>query len=1030
MTVLFAEVAAPAGLGGAATLGLEALRDIVGGSLAAVIAEVEALGGTVISVSGRGLEAMFGAPEAHEDDPERALRAAFRALTATAAAADGGTALRIGVETGPAVVGPVGGGAKVEYGAFGDVVSVAAALQSSARPGSVLVGPATRAVTGHLFSWGAAEEVALGGHPRPLVASYLDAPRARVAERRPRLGGRATLVDRDAEMRVLDGALRAAVSGHGSVVLLTAEPGLGKTRLVQECRKRFIAWVGAGSGRLPLWLEGRCASYASATPYSLYRQLVASWIGVSPDQPEARLRPALETALAHLMGNTNLLPPLARMMGAARGAERQAQGRTGPEELQRMTFGAVRSVVSRFAAAGPTVLVLEDLHWADPTSLRLTLELAELAAGRPLLVLATTRPGAGPEVAALAARGETRQLELRPLSADAATALASSLIGGQVAGPEVFATVLATADGNPLFLEERLSSLLETRTLVREQGAWRLRRTDGPEVPQVLERLVRSRVDRLGPAAQEAIRAAAVLGAEFTAPLLAAVLDRQPAALAPVLGELSASDLVHPEQATAAASRYRFRHALLQEAVYLGLLRAERRDLHARAAAALAAASSDRLPEVAAVLGRHYAAAGDAEQAVRYLELAGDHATDAFANEEAIASFRAALAVTQRPADADATAARAMAAAAVRLRTRLANVLWRTGRREEAKDEYRAALRLGDAVDPLLRAHLYTRLGRLELTSLDYEAATAAFDAAEALLGDQPGDGDGDDATADQWLEMMIDGRADVHVMRFEPDRALEVLEAARPVLEAHGTPARRYVFDRLYTQQRLIRNRFLVDDADLARLRGSVRMAERTGEEKDLGYATHFLGWGLWHRGDLPEARRELQSAYDMAERMGETFLRAVSLLTLTLTALRQHDTEAVRGLLPRAAAAAENAHTPLTGIMACRAWLAWQDGQPDEVIRLADQIAHYEPTTVSIVGAHRWVYLFPLIAARLGAGRVDEAVTAARQVLDPAQQALPGDLTAALEAASEAWDRGEPSLAGQHLEAALLLARDRDYF
>ena len=756
VTVLFAEVAAPVGLSGAGAgpgaLGLEALREIVGGSLAAVIAEVEALGGTVISVSGRGLEAMFGAPEAHEDDPERALRAAFRALTATAtataAAADGETALRIGVETGPAVVGPVGGGAKVEYGAFGDAVSVAAALQSSARPGSVLVGPATRAVTGHLFSWGAAEEVALSGHPRRLVASYLDAPRARVAERRPRLGGRATLVDRDAEMRVLDGALRAAVSGHGSVVLLTAEPGLGKTRLVQECRKRFIAWVGAGSGRLPLWLEGRCASYASADPYSLYRQLVASWIGVSPDQPEARLRPALETALAHLMGNTNLLPPLARMMGAARGAERQAQGRIGPEELQRMTFGAVRSVVSRFAAAGPTVLVLEDLHWADPTSLRLTLELAELAAGRPLLVLATTRPDAGPEVAALAARGETRQLELRPLSADAATALASSLIGGQVAGPEVFATVLATADGNPLFLEERLSSLLETRTLVREQGAWRLRRTDGPEVPQVLERLVRSRVDRLGPAAQEAIRAAAVLGAEFTAPLLAAVLDRQPAALAPVLDELSASDLVHPEQAAAAASRYRFRHALLQEAIYLGLLRAERRDLHARAAAALAAASSDRLPEVAAVLGRHYAAAGNAEQAMHYLELAGDHATDAFANEEAIASFRAALAVTQRPADADAMAERAMAAAAVRLRTRLANVLWRTGRREEARDEFLAALRLGDAVDPLLRAHLYTRLGRLALTSLDYEAATAAFDAAEALLGDHPGDGDGDGATA------------------------------------------------------------------------------------------------------------------------------------------------------------------------------------------------------------------------------------------------------------------------------------------
>ena len=170
------------------------------------------------------------------------------------------------------------------------------------------------------------------------------------------------------------------------------------------------------------------------------------------------------------MGNTNLLPPLARMMGVA-AAPTPGAGRTGPEELQRMTFAALRSVVSRFAAAGPTVLVLEDLHWADPTSLRLTLELAELAAGRPLLVLATSRPGAGPEVAALADRGR-RQIVLRPLSAAAATALASSLIGGQVAGPEVFATVLATADGNPLFLEERLASLLET-------GPWSARRARG-----------------------------------------------------------------------------------------------------------------------------------------------------------------------------------------------------------------------------------------------------------------------------------------------------------------------------------------------------------------------------------------------------------------------------------------------------------------------------------------------------------------------------------------------------------------------
>ncbi len=1039
VTVLFAEVAAPAGLAGA--VGLEALRELVGGSLAAVIAEVEALGGTVTSVSGRGLQAMFGAPQAHEDDPERAVLAAFRALSVTAGTADGAPALRIGVETGPAVVGPVGGGAKVEYGAFGDAVSVAAALQSASRPGSVLVGPATRAAAGHLFTWGASEELRLSetGTARPLAASYLEAPRARAADRRPRVGGRAPLIGRDREMRVLDNALRAAVGGRGSVVVLTGEAGLGKTRLLQECRKRFIAWVGAGSGRLPLWLEGRGTSYASATPYGLYRQLVASWVGVAPDEPESRLRPALAAALTRLMGNANLLPPLARMMGLSqappmtarervspadarervspadareRVSPADARERVSPEELQRMTFAAIRSVVSRFAVAGPAVLVLEDLHWADPTSLRLTLELAELTAGRPLLLLATSRPDA-PEAAltALAAAPAARHVLLHPLPADAAAALATSLIGH--AGPDVLAAILASADGNPLFLEERLASLLETRHLVRDQGIWQLRTPTGPQLPQLLERLVRSRVDRLGPAAQEAIRAASVLGTEFTAALLAAMLGTEPVALAPALDDLCASDLIHPDVPAAA---FKFRHALIQEATYLGLLRAERRGLHARAAAAIAATTTCPPAEVAAVLGRHYAAAGNAEQAVRYLEMAGDAATGAFANDEAIASYNAALAAATREAAPEAAA---------RLHAKLANVLWRVAKRGEARAAFQQALRMAGPLDAKDRAHLYTRLGRLELTELRYEAAEAAFAAAEALLGDDPAAMD--DAAADQWLELMVDGRTDMHVMRFETDLALATLEKARPVLEARGTPARRSIFDRLITMQRLLRNRLRIDDTDIAALRRSLAAAEQTGDAKDIGYATDFLGWALWLHGDLAEAAERLEQALAMADRIGETFLRDLALLTLTLTALRRHDTEGVRALIPRAAAATVDIGDRIAGVTAARAWLAWQDGRPDEVIALAADIAGRDLTTVGSGARCRWVYLFPLIAARLEQGALDEAVAAASQLLDPAQQLLPDELMAALAAACDSQDR---QAAAKNLTAALDLAHGLHYF
>jgi tetratricopeptide (TPR) repeat protein len=597
----------------------------------------------------------------------------------------------------------------------------------------------------------------------------------------------------------------------------------------------------------------------------------------------------------------------------------------------------------------------------------------------------------------------------------------------------VLAAALASADGNPLFLEERLAEMLEAGTLVKDQDTWRLREPASPPLPQLLERLVRSRVDRLSPAAVDAIRAAAVLGTEFTAGLLAATLGTTPAALGPLLAELSASDLVHPAENS--RSVFLFRHALIQEATYLALLRAERRDLHGRAARAIETAAASRLPEVAAIIGRHYATAENADRAVYYLELAGDYATDAFANDEAIASFREALAVTERAGDE-------MAATAVQLHAKLANVLWRIARREEARAAFHAALRLADAgpspLDLVRRAHLQTRLGRLELTAARYEEATKALDAAEALIGAAghiEGGSQADDVTVDQWLELMLDGRANLYVMMLEADPALALLERARPVLEARGNAARKSAFYRLWTMQKLIRNRLRVDDQDIADLRASVAFAERTCDDKDVGYAIDYLGWALWLRGDLPEATEELTKALALAERIGETALRDLALLGLAQAALRRHDIQAVRALLPRAFAAAKAVggrmgSSRTAGVLAVAAWLAWQDGHPDEVIRLAAEIKTYEHNLVGNSAMHRWVYSFPLIAASLQAGGTEEAVSAARQIIDPAQQLLPDDLTTTLASACESWDQGGQAQAARHLTEALAVARTRAYF
>ena len=1013
VSVLFAEMAAPAGL--ARQLGLEGLRDVVAGSLAAVITEVEELGGTVTSVSGGGLQAMFGAPEAHEDDPERAVRAAFRALTAVAG--DQAPTLRIGVETGQALLGPIGGGSRVEYGAVGEVVAAAAALQSSARPGSALVGPVTRAATSHLFTWGTSERVQ---GTEPLLASYLGHPRATTTGRR--LRSRIPLAGRQPELAVLGAALRAAVAGHGSLVVLTGEPGLGKTRLVQECRKRFMARAGSANGRLPRWLEGRCASYASATPYGLYRQLVAGWAGVAADQPETALRPAMERALVAATGTTDLLPVLGRMMGLPPGA---ALGRMSPENLQRATFTALSSLISRLVAAGPMVLVLEDLHWADPTSIHLTLHLARLAADRPLLILATTRPneGSGPardELARELARSgcPVHRILLKPLPRDAERELAQSLIG-EAASAEVLDTVLTGVEGNPLFLEERLSSLLEAGGLIHERGGWQVGAEADPGVPQVLERLVHSRVDRLSPAARDAVRAASVLGAEFSLSLLTAVCAGDER-LEPAVAELCAADLVR-QVASRPDPAFRFRHALIEEATYSGLLQAERRRLHGRAAWALEAASQGREEEVAAVLGRHFAAAGEGERALEYLERAGDHATAVFANDEALSMFRAALAVLdEQHAGRKATAAG--------LHAKLANVLWRTARRAEAKEAFQQALQ--STKDALYRAHLLTRLGRLEMVDGHDTAATEAFDAAEALLGANPME-EGD-ATVEAWLELMVDGRAGLHTQRNEPDLALATLRTVQPVLEARGTPTRTYGFYQVVALRRVVQNRYRVDEIDIANIRKAVTAAAQGDDEKDVGYATFFLGRLLLLRGDLAAAREQLENALTLAERIGESQLLAQSLLSLAATALRRGDIAAVRCLVPRAmtAASAMASAGAQTGVKACLAWLAWHDQRPEDVVTLAKEITGQQAAAGRFALFYGWAYLWPLVAVHLEAGDIGEAIAASRQLLDPEQERPPDELESVLTAAHGAWDQGQCEVATEKLTAALALARSLHYF
>ena len=436
--------------------------------------------------------------------------------------------------------------------------------------------------------------------------------------------------------------------------------------------------------------------------------------------------------------------------------------------------------------------------------------------------------------------------------------------------------------------------------------------------------------------------------------------------------------------------------------------------LHGRAAWALEAAAEGRTDEVAAVLGRHFAAAGEPERALRYYEIAGDHATASFANDEAIASYRAALAIAGE------------GEAAVELQAKLANVLWRTQRRGQAREAFQAGLRAVPAGDTLRRAHLLTRLGRLEVSDNHYGAAWAAYDAAEDLLGGNPEEMDA--ATVEEWLELMVDGRACQYTTEHRVEQALATLDAVRPVI-GRGSAVRKHGYYFHLAMARVAQNRFRVDETDLDNARRSLAAAA-DAEEKDVGYATFFLARFLLLHGDLAEAQDHLEHSLALAERIGETALRAYSLLGLAMAALRRHDIAEVRALLPRVLAEAETIAGPdyLAGAKAFLAWLAWLDRHPDDVIKLAEEIATLMTGTPDAGLYYGPVHLWPLAAVHLEAGHLAEAVAATRRLRDHSQ--LPADLEAALTAASQACDEDRPDQATTRLTAALDLARDLGYF
>lgn len=658
VTVLFADIVGSTALG--ERLGPEEVRYVVGEAVGRIVAEVQRLGGYVKDLAGDGVLAFFGAPASAEDDPERAIRAGLGIVDAidrfapevSASFGIRGFGVRVGIGTGPVVLGEIGAGSRREYAAFGDTVNTAARLEGAAEPGTILVDAATHRLVEPLFEWSEPEALWLKGKAEPVGAHRALRLRPGAVKVRGLARRDVPLVGRTTELAMGRAVLDRLEGGSGSILFVTGEAGIGKSRILAELRET----LGASAGAMT-WLEGRCVSYGDSLPLWPFRDLLRNWLGVGANDPPLRVRLALRRQLDRLFeaDAATLHPYLASLIGLELEGDASARlAELSPEALQYRTFEVVHELMARIARDGALVVALEDLHWGDASSIRLAERLLRLGEEAPvLLVIATRDERDRPswqlrEVAGREYPHLLREIPLGPLTAQAEAHMLHQLVGADTLPPDLERRILEVAEGNPFFLEELVRSLADRGALVHEAAGWRFDHAVDFEVPPTVEKVVLARVDALDAAARAAITAASALGRLFALPLLEGVLGGNLAREA--VHKLERLDLVRalrrwPE------TEFSFKHALIQEVVYGTLLKPERRELHRRAAAWIEERNAANLDAVLGVLAHHWLEAGDEEQAATYLMRAGDAALREWALDEAVERYRALVPVLERHGD-------------------------------------------------------------------------------------------------------------------------------------------------------------------------------------------------------------------------------------------------------------------------------------------------------------------------------------------------------------------------------------------
>lgn len=823
----------------------EEFLDLMNRAFSAILCPVFDYGGYLARLEGDGFKAFFGAPEAHDDDPLRAVRVGLEIQTAAQRiAADleregraSDFCVRVGVHTDRVVVGPVGADDVVEYTAMGIGIVLAARLESIAQPGTVLISESTyRLVEPYI------EVVPLGptqvkGRSQPVHVFEVTGLRTRTDLGEVR-GVQSPLVGREVELAMVRKALARLLDSAqpaqcGSIVTLIGETGVGKSRLLRHIRNEAVQ-----ADSQPIWLYGRALAQGQGA-YGVLADLLRRYLGIGADDRAGDMWTKLRRRMAQLFVPVPpaavepiepeveaLIPHLANLMSLHLAGETARRvSALDPEGQERHIFRALRRIFEQLTTMAPLILALDDLQWADDGAIRLLRDLLPLIDERPLLLIFSFRPEPGAacwELRDLARRAHpARHMEivLHGLSAEASNDLIGNLLESQDdegLSESVQTLIRERSGGNPMFIEEVVRSLIDRGALKRSNARWQVV-GDVPAnfIPATLQGALTARLDRLDAVSRRVLQVAAIVGRTFSLRVLQAVTEPG-VDLGHHLAHLQQAELIRETRRTA-DQEYTFVHTLTQQVAYETLLRRQQRDYHRRVAHSIETLYADRLEEQYERLAHHYAGAEMWPQALDYHIKFAAQAQLRYANGKAAEHFQRAWDIVQAGHAGDR-------ATQCLLHEAQGNLDLLAGNYQQAAFRYEAALQL--TLEPGDRTRLLRKLGNVCQAWGKYEQGIQYLE---------------------QGLEMAVSAGQD-------PETAA------------------------LYTGLGQIFHR-QGDYQQAARLgRQALEIAEQSGDQPGTARASNLLGITYWAMGDLNTAHTFHEKSLLIHASLGDVYGLAAS--------------------------------------------------------------------------------------------------------------------------------------------------------